>query len=157
MRKRTQSRSQRGAANREKAHAKLVRQLPAKAPGDAVTPAKRKLCTGRCGRKLPIDAAHFHRHRHSGDGFRARCRDCIVADRRDARQSAADTQLAERLVIAGALTIPAAYRKGRQDGAADALRLLRREGRLTSDDEAAAQARAQRLTRRADEALERRR
>jgi hypothetical protein len=124
--------------------------------GGRVTPATRKLCTGRCGRRLPIDAGHFHRHAPSRDGFRSRCRDCIAADRRDARQDAADAALAARLAAEGVLTVATAYRKGRQDGAAAALRVLRSEGRLLpSDDAAAAQARAQRVGRLADAALER--
>jgi len=113
-----------------------------------VTPTRP--CTGRCGRTLPLDAAHFHRHARSGDGFRARCRECIAADRRD-------EALTKRLGTADVTTLPAAYRRGRQDGAAAALRLLRREGRLLpSDDEAAAQARAGRIGAMADAELERR-
>jgi hypothetical protein len=55
-------------------------------------------------------------------------------------------------------TVADAYRKGMEDGAAATLRVLRSEGRLLpSDDEAAAQARAQRVGRLADEALAQRR
>lgn len=106
-----------------------------------------KRCNGRCGRELPADAEHFHRHAHSRDGLRARCIECTAADRRDAA-------LVERLGRSDVTTIADAYRKGQEDGAAGALRVLRSEGRLLpSDDEAAAQARAQRLGRMADEAL----
>lgn len=119
-----------------------------------MTPAKRKRCTGRCGRWLPVDADHFHRHRHSSDGFRARCRSCVAADRRDDRQSEDDAKLQARLAAEGAETIADAYRKGRDDGASAALRVLRAEGRLLpSDDEAAAQARSERIAAMADEVL----
>lgn len=117
-----------------------------------MTPATRKRCTGRCGRTLPLDA--FHRHAASRDGRRARCSDCIAADRRDARQDAADAALAERLAADGVATVAAAYRKGMENGAAAMLAALRREGRLLpSDDEAAAQARAERIASKADEVL----
>lgn len=116
-----------------------------------MTPATRKLCTG-CGRRLPIDAEHFHRHRHSSDGFRARCRECIAADRRDARQSEADAKLQERLAAEGVRTVAGAFRKGAEEGAEAAVRVLRAEGRLLpSDDEAAAQARAERIAAKLDE------
>lgn len=119
-----------------------------------MTPATRKLCIGRCGRRLPL--SEFHRSAHSPGGRRARCRDCIAADRRDARQDAADAALAERLAAEGVATVAGAYRKGRENGAADALRYLRQQGRLLpSDDEAAAQARAERIAAMADEALAR--
>ncbi len=109
-----------------------------------------KRCAGPCGRELPADAEHFHRHVHSRDGFRARCRECTATDRRDAA-------LVARLGRADVTTMAATYRKGHQDGAAAALRLLRREGRLLpSDDEAAAQARAGRIGAMADTELERR-
>jgi hypothetical protein len=108
-----------------------------------------KRCTGRCGRELPADAEHFHRNALSADGLRARCRECTAADRRD-------EALVARLGRSDVATVAAAYRKGRQDGAADAVRVLKAEGRLLpSDDEAAAQARAQRIAALADEALER--
>jgi hypothetical protein len=108
-----------------------------------------KRCAGRCGRELPADAEHFHRHARSGDGFRARCRQCTAADRRDER-------LVARLGRSDVASVAAAYAKGRQDGAVDALRALRAEGRLLpSDDEAAAQARAQRIAAMADEVLAR--
>ena len=111
------------------------------------TPAAMKRCAGRCGRELPADADHFHRHARAGDGFRARCIECTAADRRDER-------LVERLGRSDVTTVAAAYRKGQEDGAAAALRLLRREGRLLpSDDEAAVQARAKRIAAKADEAL----
>lgn len=112
-----------------------------------MTPPKKR-CNGRCGRWLPRDADHFHRHVHSGDGFRARCISCTAADRRDAA-------LVERLGHADVQSVAAAYRKGQEDGAAGALRVLRSEGRLLpADEEAAAQARAERIGRMADEALE---
>jgi hypothetical protein len=109
-----------------------------------------KHCAGRCGRELPADAEHFHRHARSGDGFRARCRQCTAADRRDER-------LVARLGRSDVATMADAHRKGMEDGMGAALRLLRAEGRLLpSDDEAAAQARSQRLAAMADEWLERR-
>jgi hypothetical protein len=109
-----------------------------------------KRCTGRCGgRELPLNAAHFHRHARSGDGFRARCIECTSLDRRD-------EALVRRLGRSDVSTLAAAYRKGAEDGAAATLRHLRREGRLLpSDDEAAAQARSERIAAMADEALAR--
>ena len=63
-----------------------------------------------------------------------------------------------RLGRSDVTTVADAYRKGMEEGAAAALRVVRSEGRLPpSDDEAAAQARAQRVGSMADEALERRR
>jgi len=116
-----------------------------------MTPAAVKRCAGRCGRELPADVEHFHRHVRSRDGFRARCRECTAADRRDAA-------LVERLGRSDVTTVADAYRKGMEDGAAAALRVLRSEGRLLpSDEEAAAQARAERVVAMADEALTRRR
>lgn len=47
----------------------------------AVVPRKR--CSGRCGRELPADAEHFHRHGTGKGGLRARCRECVAADRRE--------------------------------------------------------------------------
>lgn len=114
-----------------------------------MTPTKR--CAGRCARELPADAEHFHRHARSADGLRARCRECTAADRRD-------EALVARLGRSDVTTVADAYRRGAEDGAAAALRFLRAEGRLLpSDDEAAAQARAQRVGRLADEALAQRR
>lgn len=114
-----------------------------------MTPLKR--CTGHCDRTLPLDAEHFHRHARSGDGFRARCHECTAADRRD-------EALVARLGRSDVTTVADAYRKGMEEGATAALRVVRSEGRLLpSDDEAAAQARAQRVGAMADEALERRR
>jgi hypothetical protein len=113
-----------------------------------IPPAKR--CAGRCGRELPADAEHFHRHARSRDGFRARCIECTAADRRD-------EALVARLGRSDVTTVADAYRKGAEDGAAAALRVLRSKGRLLpSDDEAAAQARAQRIAAKADEALAKR-
>lgn len=110
-----------------------------------------KRCTGRCGRTLPLDAEHFHRHARSGDGFRARCRECVAADRRD-------EALVARLGRSDVTTVAAVYERGRQDGAAAVVRRLRGEGRLLpSDDEAAAQARAERIVAKADAALARHR
>ena len=108
-----------------------------------MTPTKR--CVGRCGREFPADAEHFHRHARSPGGFHSRCRECRAADRRDER-------LVKRLGTADVTTVADAYRKGRQDGAAAALRVLKAEGRLLpSDDEAAAQARAERIAAKLDE------
>jgi hypothetical protein len=109
-----------------------------------------KRCTGPCGRTLPVGPAYFHRHVRSRDGFRARCIECTAADRRD-------EALVKRLGRSDVTTVADAYRKGRKDAAAAALRVLRVEGRLLpSDDEAAAQARSERIARMADEALARR-
>jgi hypothetical protein len=90
------------------------------------------------------DVSRVHRHVHSGDGFRARCRECTAADRRDAK-------LVARLGRSDVTTLADAYRRSAEEGAAAALRLL------PSDNEAAAQARAQRLGAMADAALGRRR
>ena len=88
----------------------------------------------------------------SRDGYRARCRECIAAERHDAT-------LVARLGRSDVTTVADAYRKRMEDGVTAALRALRSEGRLPAltDDEAAAQTRAQRVGAMADEALGRRR
>ena len=109
-----------------------------------MTPTTLKVCAGRCGRTLPADAEHFHRHARSPDGLKARCRDCTAADRRDER-------LVKRLGRSDVATIAEAYRKGHQDGASAAVRALKRQGRLLpSDDEAAAAERARRIVAKVD-------
>jgi hypothetical protein len=105
-----------------------------------------KQCTGRCGRELPLDAENFHRHARSRDGFRARCRECVAADCRD-------EALVKRLGLrrADVASIAEAHRKGVEEGVAAAWRYLRAKGRLLpSDDEAAAQRRAERIAAKAD-------
>jgi hypothetical protein len=120
------------------------------AGGGALTPTT-KLC-GRCGLDLPLD--DYYVDSRARDGRASICRHCVTQDRREAAQTDDDGALQARLAARGVVTVAAAYRKGRQDGAAAAVGLLRRQGRLLpSDDEAAAQARAQRIGALADEAL----
>ena len=109
-----------------------------------MTPTPHKRCAGRCGRVLPVDAEHFHRHVRSRDGFRARCLECTAADRRDER-------LIARLGRSDVTTVATAYRRGRQDGAAATVAALRRQGRLRpSEAEAEAQERAARIVAKAE-------
>jgi hypothetical protein len=110
-----------------------------------------KVCP-RCGLDLLLD--HFTVDAAARDGHARICRHCIREDRREAAQSDEDAALQARLDGRGVVTIAAAYRKGREEGAAAAVRALKRAGRLRhSDDAAEAQARAERIAAMADEAL----
>jgi hypothetical protein len=112
-----------------------------------MTPTPLKRCFGRCQRKLPADAAHFHRHARSRDGLKSRCRECAAADRRDER-------LVKRLGVEDLATVAEAYRRGHRDGAEAAVAALRRQGRLLpSEDERAAQERARGIMAKVDESL----
>jgi hypothetical protein len=47
-----------------------------------------KLCAGRCARTLPEDDEHFYPDPRTAGSYRARCRDCYLADQKDARSAA---------------------------------------------------------------------
>lgn len=71
-------RPEREAAERVKlAAAAAVERAKAAPPG-------MRRCTG-CGRELPADTEHFHRHGTGKGGLRARCRECVAAERRERR------------------------------------------------------------------------
>lgn len=102
-----------------------------------------KLCTGPCGRELPLSA--FHRDPTKRSGRMSRCRECrATADRERRRQTAAERRQRARADLAKDST---------------ARRALRRHtpalAELAPPPDPDAPARAARIAALADEALER--
>lgn len=98
-----------------------------------------KLCSGPCGRRLPLDA--FHRDPTKSDGRMSRCRDCRAAAERDRRRQ----RSGERVAAALADDDPRARR-----------RKARAAGALTPAADPQAPARAARIVELAEDALRRR-
>jgi hypothetical protein len=52
-----------------------------------------RVCIGRCGRKLPVDAEHFYVQR-GGDGFTRRCKECMKAEQRERKAAQSERRKA---------------------------------------------------------------